>query len=431
MQGFLNFIVEFFGTPVIVLGLVALIGLIAQRKTAAEIFVGTLKTMLGFLVMIAGITTLVTALGPISELFFTAYGLEGFFPQDEAVVAAVAPVLGSQTAIIIGGGFLLNVILARITPWKYIYLTGHMMWIHAGAWAILLYNMGLPNWAVIVGGIIIQGLYCTLFPAWAQPYMRKITGGNEIGFGHGQTTFNVLGAYLCKLVGKSPSAEEMEMPKGLEFFRDMSVNFSIIMLLVALPAALIIAVMNPETMATIAGGKNAVMFAISQALTFVAGVLVLLQGVRMFIGDLVPAFRGIAMRVVPGAIPALDCPVIYPYAPTSLLIGLVTGTIAQLAAIAVLVIIGWPITLPNMIGSFFASGSGAIFGNAVAGRRGAILGGFFWCFAAWLIGSFWIHYQIMGDMAALGAVGVGFLCPDIFLISAIIRLIGLPFGLTP
>jgi len=431
MEGFLNFIVEFFGTPVIVLGVVACIGLIAQRKTVAEIFVGTLKTMLGFLVMLAGIITLVTALGPISELFFAAYGLEGFFPQDEAVVAAVAPILGSQTAIIIGGGFLLNVLLARITPWKYIYLTGHMMWIHAGAWAILLYNMGLPNWAVIVGGIIIQGLYCTLFPAWAQPYMRKITGGNEIGFGHGQTTLNVLGAYLCKLVGKSPSAEEMEMPKGLEFFRDMSVSFSIIMLLVALPAAIIIAMRYPEAMASISGGKNAIMFAITQALTFVAGVLVLLQGVRMFIGDLVPAFRGIAMRVVPGAIPALDCPVIYPYAPTSLLIGLVTGTIAQLAAIVVLILIGWPICLPNMIGAFFASGSGAIFGNAVAGRRGAILGGFFWCFAGWLLGAFWYEYQIMGDMAALGAVNIGFLCPDIFLISAIVRLIGLPFGFTP
>jgi len=431
MQGFLNFIVEFVGTPVIVLGVVACIGLIAQRKTVAEIFVGTLKTMLGFLVMLAGIITLVTALGPISQLFFTAYGLEGFFPQDEAVVAAVAPILGSQTAIIIGGGFLLNVLLARITPWKYIYLTGHMMWIHAGAWAILLYNMGLPNWAVLVGGIIIQGLYCTLFPAWAQPYMRKITGGNEIGFGHGQTTLNVLGAYLCKLAGKSPTAEEMEMPKGLEFFRDMSVNFSIIMLLVALPAALIIAIRYPEAMTAIAGGKNAVMFAITQALTFVAGVLVLLQGVRMFIGDLVPAFRGIAMRVVPGAIPALDCPVIYPYAPTSLLIGLVTGTIAQLVAIGVLVLLKWPICLPNMIGAFFASGSGAIFGNTVAGRRGAILGGFFWCFAAWLIGAFWYKYQIMGDMAALGAVNIGFLCPDIFLISAIVRLIGLPFGLTP
>jgi PTS system ascorbate-specific IIC component len=427
----LGFLVEFFGTPVIVLGLVALIGLIAQRKTVAEIFVGTLKTMLGFLVMLAGITTLVSALGPISEMFFTAYGLEGFFPQDEAVVAAVASVLGRQTALILGGGFILNVVLARITPWKYIYLTGHMMWIHAGAWAILLYNMGLPEWAVVGGGIIIQGLYTTLFPAWAQPYMRKITGGNEIGFGHGQTTLCVLGAYLCKLVGKSPSAEEMKMPKGLEFFRDMSINFSIIMLLVALPAALIIGISNPEAMATIAGGKNHIMFAITEALTFVAGVLVLLQGVRMFIADLVPAFRGIAMRVVPGAIPALDCPVIYPYAPTSLLIGLVTGTIAQLVAIGVLILIGWPITLPNMIGAFFASGSGAIFGNAVAGRRGAILGGFFWCFAAWILGSFWYHYQIMGDMAALGAKNIGFLCPDIFLISAIIRLIGLLFGLTP
>ena len=97
MQGLLANLIDLFatvlGTPVIVLGLVALVGLVAQRKTIAEIFVGTLKTMLGYLVMLAGIITLVTALGPISELFFTAYGLEGFFPQDEAVVAGPSPTL--------------------------------------------------------------------------------------------------------------------------------------------------------------------------------------------------------------------------------------------------------------------------------------------------------------------------------------------------
>lgn len=37
------------------------------------------------------------------------------------------------------------------------------------------------------------------------------------------------------------------------------------------------------------------------------GVYILLAGVRLLLGEIVPAFRGIAMKLVPDAIPALDC----------------------------------------------------------------------------------------------------------------------------
>jgi PTS system ascorbate-specific IIC component len=430
LQAILNFVVEFFGTPAIVLGLVALIGLVVQRKPFKDVFVGTLKTILGFLIMLAGIGTLISALAPVSDLVFAAYGLEGFFPQDEAVVAAVAPVLGRETALILAFGFLVNVLLARITPWKYIYLTGHMMWIHAGVWAITLHVMGLPFIWVVVIGTIVQGLYTTLFPAWAQPFMRKITGSDDIGFGHGQTLLNVVAGYLGRFVGNpEQSAEEVKMPSGLEFFRDMSVSMSIIMLLVSVPAVLVVGPGYVEE--NISGGQNFLIFAILQALGFTAGVLILLQGVRMFIADLVPAFKGIADKVIPGAVPALDCPVIYPYAPTALLIGLVTGTIAQLVAIALIIGLGWAVPLPNMIGAFFASGSGAIFGNSTGGIKGAILGGFLWCFVGWLLGAWAYEFGLFGDLASLGAENIGFLVPDGILIAGILRLIGMPFGLTP
>lgn len=430
METILNIVVEFFGTPAIVLGLVALVGLIVQGKSGKDVFVGTLKTVLGFLIMIVGIGALITALIPVSDMIFAAYGLEGFFPQDEAVVAAVAPVLGRETALILAFGFLANVLLARITPWKYIYLTGHMLWIHAGVWAITLHVMGLPSLWVVIIGTIAQGLYTTLFPAWAQPIMRKITGGDTIAFGHGQTFLCVIGAYLARFVGKpEQSAEDIKMPSGFDFFRDMSVSMSIIMLLVTVPAVFIAGPAYVEE--NLSGGQNYIVFALLISMGFTAGVLVLLQGVRMFIADLVPAFKGIADKVVPGAVPALDCPVIYSFAPTSLLIGLITGTIAQLAAIGLVIVIGWPVPLPNMIGAFFASGSGAIFGNATGGVKGAILGGFLWCFLGWLLGAWAYDVQLFGDLASLGAVNIGFLVPDGIVIAGILRLIGLPFGFTP
>jgi PTS system ascorbate-specific IIC component len=54
------------------------------------------------------------------------------------------------------------------------------------------------------------------------------------------------------------------------------------------------------------------MYAFMQSIQFVAGVFVLYSGVRLLLNELVPAFRGIAMRIVPDAKPALDCPVLFP-----------------------------------------------------------------------------------------------------------------------
>ena len=62
-----------------------------------------------------------------------------------------------------------------------------------------------------------------------------------------------------------------------------------------------------------AGDTNMVVWAFIQGFTFSAGVTVILTGVRMILAELVPAFKGIAEKIVPDAIPALDCPTAVSY----------------------------------------------------------------------------------------------------------------------
>ncbi len=62
-------------------------------------------------------------------------------------------------------------------------------------------------------------------------------------------------------------------------------------------------------------------YAIIMAITFAAGVFIILQGVRLILAEIVPAFTGFSEKLVPNARPALDCPVVYPYAPNAVLIG--------------------------------------------------------------------------------------------------------------
>jgi PTS system ascorbate-specific IIC component len=432
------FLLQLITLPAFVLGLIALIGLLIQRKSAGEVLSGTIKTILGLLIMSVGIGALINALVPIQAMFeagIPAGGFQTFVTFDEAVVSAVQDAnvreVGAAIAWTMLFGYIIHIFLARVTPFRFIYLTGHMIWIHAGAFAILYHSFGLQLWAVVVLASITDGIYMTLAPALAQPFMRQITKADNIAFGHGQTLLNVIGGWIAGLVGNpEDSAEDREMPSSLSFFRDMAISISLIMLIVGL-VAMILAVIQVGIAGfeeNISGGQNFIVFTILQALGFTAGVLVLLQGVRMLIAEIVPAFKGVADKLIPGAKPALDCPVIYPFAPNSLIIGLISGTIAQIIAMVILALIGWPVPLPSMIAAFFASGSGAIFGNARGGRRGAWVGGFLWCFLGWFMISFAYKFQVFGDLTAMGAVDLGFTVPDAILPGIVIWLIAKLFG---
>jgi len=437
-MGVLQFLIELIKLPAVVLGLIAMVGLILQRKPFGDVLVGTIKTVLGLLIMSIGIGALINALVPIQSMFETgipAGGFETFVTFDEGVVSAVQSAnvgeIGAAIAWTLLFGYIIHILLARFTPFRYIYLTGHMIWIHAGAFAILFHSFGLSLFWTVLLASIVDGLYMTLAPALAQPIMRKITGSDNIAFGHGQTLLNMLGAWVGKLIGNpEDSAENIKVPEGLNFFRDMALSISLVMLSVTLIGAFLavgqIGVAGFQE--KISSGQNWLVFSILQALGFTAGVLVLLQGVRMLIGEIVPAFKGIAEKAIPGAKPALDCPVIYPFAPNSLIIGLISGTIGQVIAMVILALIGWPVPLPSMIAAFFASGSGAIFGNATGGQRGAWAGGFLWCFVGWFLISFAYKFQVFGDLAALGATGLGFTVPDAIVPGIVIWLIAKLFG---
>lgn len=434
----LNFVVALFQVPAVIIGSIALIGLIAQRSSLGDIIGGTFKTILSLLIIAGGITVLIGGLAPIQTMFERALptgSLTTFVTFDEAVVSAVQTEdvarLGSIIGLTLLFGYLVHLILARVTPFHYVYLTGHMIWIHAGGFAILFHSFGCNFiWNVVLAALV-DGAYMTLAPALAQPFMRKITGSDEVAFGHGQTLLNVLVGYLGKFVGDpEDSAENYKLPEKLNFFRDIAVSTSIVMLVVAFGAGIAARVQigSAAFEADISGGQNWLVFCFLMAFGFTAGMLILLYGVRMLIGEIVPAFAGISERFIPNAKPALDVPVIFPFAPNALLIGLISGLIGQVVGMIILASMGWPVPIPSIIVAFFASGAGAIFANSTGGRRGAWMGGFLWGFIAWFLISYAYKFQVFGDLTALGAPALGFTVPDLLVPAIIIDGIGKIFG---
>src|SRR5699024_6819918 len=89
----------------------------------------------------------------------------------------------------------------------------------------------------------------------------------------------------------------------------------------------------------------------------------------------------IAAKVVPGAIPALDATIVFPYAQNAGLIGFISPFIGGLTGLALLA--GWlnpmfgvALILPGLVPHFFTGGAAGVYGSATGGRRGAMLGAF-------------------------------------------------------
>ena len=98
-----------------------------------------------------------------------------------------------------------------------------------------------------------------------------------------------------------------------------------------------------------------------------------MAGVRMLLAEIVPAFQGISMKLVPSSRPALDCPVLFPYAPNSVILGFVFTTIGSLIGMLISPMFG-AFVIPGVMSNFFAGGTAGIFANQMGGRRGVVIG---------------------------------------------------------
>ncbi|WP_429055582.1 PTS ascorbate transporter subunit IIC [Aeromonas veronii] len=372
---FFNFLMfDVLSEPAVLVGLIALIGLIAQRKPVTECIKGTVKTIMGFVILGAGATLVINSLGDFAVIFQHAFGIKGVVPNNEAIVSIAQTSFGKEMAMIMFFAMLVNILIARLTPWKFIFLTGHHTLFMSMMVAVILSAGGMNGVPLIAVGSLVVGVAMVFFPAIAHPFMKQITGSDDVALGHFSTCSYVLSALIgAKFGNKAHSCEDVQVPKSLLFLRDTPVAISFTMGIIFLVTS---AFAGPEFVSSVAKGKHWFMFSLMQSITFAAGVYVILQGVRMVIAEIVPAFKGISDKLVPNAKPALDCPIVFPYAPNAVLIGFLSSFAAGLVGMALLYAMGLTVIIPGVVPHFFVGAAAGVFGNATGGRRGAILGSF-------------------------------------------------------
>ena len=358
----------------ILVGIIALTGLLLQKQPADKVISGTLKTIVGFLVFGVGSAAAVTSLDSFQALFAEGFGLKGVLPLAEAVTALAQDKFGTTVSLVMLIGFLCNLLVAKFTPLKYIFLTGQHNLYLAALLTIMFKALGMSNSLTIIFGEIILGICAGLFPAIAQPYMRKVTGDDELAMGHYVTVVYALSGWIGSKVGKpEDSTENLNLPGWLTMFKDYVVGVSITMIIFFYIAAI---AAGKGAVEELSGGVNWLVYPLFQGLGFSAALYVIITGVRLFLGEIVSAFVGISEKLIPNARPALDCPVVFPFAPTATVIGFLAAYAGGLVTMVVMGLIGTIVIIPVAVPYFFIGATAGVFGNATGGWKGCVAGSF-------------------------------------------------------
>lgn len=372
MKGVLDFIInEIFGQGAIFISLIALVGLVLQKKSFSEVVRGTFMTAIGYFVLSQGSGLVSATVSDISNAFCT------FMPQAVASKTVdIGTEYGTQIGIVMLIGFAINLVVARFSKWKCVFLTGHMLYWFPYVFIAAGVDAGMSGATLIIMAGLFTAIYMVVAPNLMRPLVKKVTGTDSFSIAHPTTTLSLVAAGVAKATGNpKKSTEDIKFPKGLNFLREISITGSIVILLTYLAMDVILRVRGFDPSVVMGFGDTPFTYFFTKCVTFGVGVTILLLGVRMLIAEIVPAFQGIATKVVPGAIPALDCPVIFNIAPNALLIGFLTALATSTVTILITTSMGiFPtVVIPLAFTCFFEAGCAAIVANAYGGVRGCII----------------------------------------------------------
>ena len=356
----MKFILDIVSTPAILVALIAILGLVLQKKKLPDIIKGGIKTFVGFLVVSGGAGIVQNSLNPFGTMFEHAFHLSGVVPNNEAIVAVALTTYGSATAIIMFAGMVFNILIT-------LYMACMI--------AVILSVAGFTSLPLILLGGLALGIIMSVSPAFVQKYMVQLTGNDKVALGHFSSLGYWLSGFTGSLIGdKSKSTEDIKFPKSLAFLRDSTVSITLSMAVIYIIVAIFAGSEYIEK--EISNGTSGLVYALQLAGQFAAGVFVILAGVRLILGEIVPAFKGISERLVPNSKPALDCPIVYTYAPNAVLIGFISSFVGGLVSMAIMIASGTVVILPGVVPHFFCGATAGVIGNASGGVRGATIGAF-------------------------------------------------------
>ncbi|MCR5811483.1 MAG: PTS ascorbate transporter subunit IIC [Lachnospiraceae bacterium] len=393
---------SFFATYVLqkapyMVGFLTLLGYCLMGKKWYDTLAGTLKAIIGMLILNAGSGGLVSTFRPIlaglkDRFNLTACVIDPYYGQN-AVTAGVEEVFGkgfSQAMTLLLIAFIVNILLVRfnkITKCRTLFTTGHVQ-VQQAATAYWLIMFALPQLlnndvAMMVVMAVILGAYWAVGSNLTVKPMQELSEGAGFAIAH-QQMFGIRLAYFLadKIFGTNGGKRkkeinkvgEIELPGFFSIFNEnmvctailMTVFFGIIMAIIGKPY-FVEAGATKET-------ENFVFYCFNTSLNFAVYLAILQLGVRTFVTELTASFQGIADKLLPSSIPGVDCAVCFGFGDANAVtFGFLAGLTGQIVAIILLIVMHSPtIIICGFVPVFFDNATMGLVANEKGGLKACL-----------------------------------------------------------
>ena len=400
--------------PAYFIGLIVLIGYALLRKPWYDILAGTIKAIVGYLILAVGSGGLVNNFRPVlvglkDRFQLDAMVIDPYFGQN-AVTAGVEEVFGrafGQVMILVLIAFIFNIVLVALKKWtkfRAIFTTGHVQVQQASTafWLILFCFPTLGDTPVLLIMALLLGLYWAAGTNLTVEISQDLTDGAGFSIAHQQMFVLKLFSWLSEKMNKnskkeSKRLEDIQLPGFLSIFNENMVATSILMTLFFGTILLVLGKSYLIEAGFLAAGKSFFFYILGTCLNFAVYLAILQLGVRTFVGELTQSFQGISQRLLKGAVPGVDCAVSYGFgSPNAVTIGFIFGALGQFLAIGALILLKSPtLVIAGFVPVFFDNATIAVYANNKGGLKAAML----WPFVSGLM-------QVFGSALIAGWVGL-------------------------
>lgn len=401
----LNAIWTFFATYILqkapyMIGFLVLVGYLLKKEKWYNTLGGTLKAIIGMLILNVGSSGLVSNFRPIlaglkDRFNLTACVIDPYYGQN-AVTAGVEEVFGkgfSNVMLLLLVAFIVNILLVRfnkLTKCRTLFTTGHVQ-VQQASTAYWLIMFAIPalltnDVLMIVCMSIVLGAYWAVGSNLTVKPLQELTDGAGFAIAHQQMFGIRLGYWAAdkffgekkdkdgNVIRKVKKVGEMEMPGFFSIFNENMVCTAILMTVFF--GSIMAVIGKPFFVASGATteGTNFAWFILDKSLNFAVYLAILQLGVRTFVTELTQSFQGIADKLLPSSIPGVDCAVAYGFGDSNAVtFGFLAGLAGQLIAIITLIAIGSPtLIICGFVPVFFDNATIGLVANEKGGLKACL-----------------------------------------------------------